>query len=248
MAKITWDGDKALELRKQGLRYYQIAEQLGTNTNSVSSFFWRRFGKLEDKVISEKRGDIPISDNQKEVLFGTLMGDGNLRYNSTGVNVFGRINHCKKQFAYIKYLNENLKDLVSNVKPYIGKAKGNSYDSYYFTFKSNCSLNPFYHMFYTDGKKDVPIDLSLLTPRAMAFWFMDDGSSANPSIKIATCSFSYDGLTRLKNYLKKTYNIEVTITSENRLYFKSESARKFKKLVTPYMEESMMYKFKFVKD
>lgn len=248
MAKMDWDGEKAIQLKNQGLRYYEIAQQLNTTTNKVSSYFWRRFGKLESKVISEKRGDIPISDEQKEILFGTLMGDGNLRYNSNGINVFGRINHCEKQFDYIKYLNENLVGLVSEVKPYVGKAHGKFYNSYYFTFKSNCNLNPLYHMFYTDGKKDVPTDLSLLTPRAMAFWFMDDGTASNPSIQIATCSFSKDGLNRLQNFLKETYNFNTTINSENKLYFKSESARKFKKLVAPYMEESMMYKFKFVKD
>lgn len=246
MVKMDWDGKKAIELKNQGLRYYQIAKQLNTTTNKVSSYFWRRFGKLEEKVISEKRGDISISDEQKETLFGTLMGDGNLRYNLTGINVFGRINHSEKQFNYITYLSENLKGLVSDVRPYISKSKGRAYNSYYFTFKSNCNLNPFYHMFYTDGIKDVPKDLSLLTPRAMAFWFMDDGSASNPSIKIATCSFSIDGLKRIQKYLKEKFDLNINITSEKKIYFKSESARKFKQLILPYMEESMMYKFKYV--
>lgn len=123
------------------------------------------------------------------------------------------------------------------------------YRQCYFCFKPNTELISLYNMFYSKGKKDVPEDLSLLTPRALAWWFMDDGTaSGRCSISIATCSFSLDGLLRLQNYLNTKYNISVTIQKDFKLYFHAESATKFYNLIKNFMHEDMMYKFKFIND
>lgn len=193
-------------------------------------------------------GNIEITEEQKEILFGTLLGDGNLRYNDSGKSVFGRMNHSILQEEYIKYKQNKLKNLTSEVKFYKAKAGSKYYDSLYFTFKSNTQLNSLYHAFYDEsGKKHIPDDLSLLTPIAMAFWFMDDGSASNPSIRIATCSFSVQDLERLKCFLYQRYSLEVTITRERKLYFKAKTKKRFKELVEPYIIESMKYKLKFIK-
>lgn len=247
MAEIKWDLQKALELREKGYRYYEIAKELKVSINSVCCYFHKHYGKL-DKVVSTWRGSIELTQEQKEVIFGTLMGDGNLRYNDSNISIFGRMNHCKKQFEYIKYKQQLLYNLTSEVRPYITKTKEKEYNSYYFTFKSNMKLIFMYDLFYKNNVKHIPKDLSLLTPRAMAFWFMDDGSVANPSIKIATCSFTLEDLKRLQDYLYLEYKLETSIFKGNRLYFKSESARRFKLLVKPFIIPEMMYKFKYVKD
>ena len=99
----------------------------------------------------------------------------------------------------------------------------------------------------SNNKKDVPNDLSLLTPRALAWWFMDDGTSSGKcSISIAACSFSLEGLLRLQKYLKSKYDISVTIQKDFKLYFHAESAIKFYNLVKDFIHEDMMYKFKFI--
>jgi len=193
-------------------------------------------------------GNIEITQEQKEILFGTLLGDGNLRYNDSGKSVFGRMNHSASQEEYIKYKQSNLANLTSNVKSYKAKAGLKYYDSLYFTFKSNIQLNSLYHVFYdVNGKKHIPDDLSLLTPRAMAFWFMDDGTASNPTIKIATCCFSMSDLLRLQTFLSEQYGIDTVITGERKLYFKAKTKKIFKTLVDPYIIESMRYKLKFIK-
>ena len=46
----------------------------------------------------------------------------------------------------------------------------------------------------------------------MAWWFMDDGyASSGCSISIATCSFSLEGILRLKDFLKKIYDLNIEI-------------------------------------
>ena len=90
-------------------------------------------------------------------------------------------------------------------------------------------------------------DLTLLTPKAMAWWFMDDGTTSGKcSISIATCSFSIDGLLRLKEYLKTTYDIDITIQKDFKIYFPSNSAKKFYELIKDFIIPEMMYKFKYL--
>ena len=102
-------------------------------------------------------------------------------------------------------------------------------------------------MFYSSGKKRIPKNLDLLTPKAMALWFMDDGTaSSRCSISIATCSFDIDDLIRLKHFLKNKYNLNITIQKDFKIYFSADSARIFLKLTEKYIIPEMMYKFKFV--
>lgn len=235
------------DLVQQGKSYKEIVEITGYKKNSVYGLCWRLFGKLQDRNAS-RRQSIIITQEQKEYIFGTLLGDGNLQ--KFGKSVMGRNNHSIKQESYCKYKQSKLKNLTYDVK-YSTKSlntTGKRYESCYFCFKPNTELLPFYDMFYQNGKRDVPFDLTLLTPRAMAWWFMDDGTaSGRCSISIATCSFSLNGLLRLKDYLKQTYDISVTIQKDFKIYFTAESAIKFYHLVKDYIIDDMMYKFKYIK-
>ena len=230
-------------LYSKGISYKEIAEITGYSRNTVNGYFWRTKGKMEDPW-KNKRNQIEILQEQKEILFGTLMGDGYIQKQCKN-SYLGRINHCIAQKVYCEHLTNKLLNLVSPVKNYFNHANGKTYHHCYFSLKNNYKLKEFYDLFYKNGKKDVPEDLSLLTPKAMAFWFMDDGySSSGCTIGIATCSFSLEGLLRLKEYLFSTYGITVKITKEFKLYFPAESGRKFYLLVKDFIIPEMQYKFK----
>lgn len=243
--------DKELidKLLKEGKSYKEIVEITGYNKNSVYVWCWKHYGKLEDKQKS-RRQSIQLTESQKEFLFGTLMGDGNLQlFNKNKTSVIGRINHSIKQTQYCIYkqkLFDNISYPVKETIKYL-KTTNKEYKQCYFCFKPNTELLQIYNLFYTNGKKDVPEDLSLLTPKALALWFMDDGTaSSNCSISIATCSFSLEGLLRLKEFLKEKYNLNVTIQKDFKLYFSAESARKFYEITKPYLIPEMLYKFKYI--
>ena len=68
-------------------------------------------------------------------------------------------------------------------------------------------------MFYKDVNgnitKTIPIELySYLTPRALAFWIMDDGSKQGKGILLHINSFKYEEVLFLINILKEKFNIE----------------------------------------
>lgn len=235
------------KLYSKNISYKEIAEITGYNRNSVNGYFHRTKGSMEDSR-KFRRNLIEISQEQKEILFGTLMGDGNIQKQKQH-SYAGRYNHGISQEIYCEQLRKKLEGLVTNLKYSKRTVKGKVYESCYFSLKNNYNLKEFYDMFYIgeNNKRDVPFDLSLLTPRAMAYMFMDDGTATGRcSINIALCSFSLEGLLRLKEFLYKTYSIEITIMKDFKIYFKAESARKFYDLTKEFVIPEMMYKFRFV--
>lgn len=244
--KIKLDYNLLEDLYSQDKSYKEIASITGYSENSVNGYFWRTKGKMTDSK-KFRRNNIDINQEQKEILFGTLMGDGNIQKQYTN-SYLGRFNHSIKQLDYCTYLQNKLSGITTNVKEYSVKNKnGKEYQCCYFSLKNNYQLKEFYDLFYINGKKDIPYDLNLLTPKAMAYWFMDDGSARSGcTISIATCSFSIEALIRIKQYLSDVYGLNVTINKEFKLDFSAESARKFYQLTKEYIIPEMMYKFKFI--
>lgn len=112
------------------------------------------------------------------------------------------------------------------------------------------SFNTIQSMWYAgpNNSKIVPENIAqYLTPRALAYWIMDNGSKAGSGVKLATNSFRLTDLNLLCETLYSLYDLNCTIQSagvENQyvIYIKAESKETLVKLVSPYMEESMMYK------
>lgn len=237
------------DLYSQNLSYKEIIEKTGYLKNSVNGYFWRTKGRMKDDRIF-RRNKIEISQIQKEILFGTLLGDGNIQRQKQH-SYSGRYNHCLEQDVYCTHIKKQLGLLTTEIRysERFCKKYNKTYYSSYFCLKNNYNLREFYDMFYIkeNCKKDVPLDLLLLTPRALAYLFMDDGSANGKcTISIALCSFSIEGLLRLKDFLYEKYEINITIRKDFKVYFPAESARKFYHLTKEYIIPEMMYKFKFI--
>lgn len=56
------------------------------------------------------------------------------------------------------------------------KRTGKNYSSLHFKTKALPLFTEFWSMFYVNGKKVVPVDLTLFTPLALAHLLMQDGS------------------------------------------------------------------------
>ena len=88
----------------------------------------------------------------------------------------------------------------------------------------------------------------LLTPQAIAIWFMDDGSrksNEHQTYIIHALGYTLGELNKVINIFEKKFNIEVKAHRQYekwRLYIMSESADKFRRLIQPYIIPSMQYK------
>src|SRR4051812_6934784 len=109
-----------------------------------------------------------LSDAQRSLIIGTLLGDGAMRCKA---NALIEINHSAQQRSYVDWKYQQLRSFVGT--PPKQRSGNGGRIAYRFTTLSRPEFTPFYRAFYRDDRKVVP---SLtLTPFAMAVWFMDDG-------------------------------------------------------------------------
>lgn len=239
------DKDLVKKLYDEGKSYEEISKILGFSTSSIGRCYRKNFGILKDRS-RNVRQNIQLTQAQKEILFGGLLGDFCLVKHVK--NYRGSVAHSIKQENYAKFLHSKLNSIVGKFRYTKVKANNKIYDECQFTLRPNLQLESFYNSFYNDfnGKKDVPYDLSLLTPLAIAIWFMDDGFLINnghsQTLGFSTCSFSLEGLIRLQNYLKTKYDIDTIIRRNFYLVVRQKDAQKLASLIRPYIIKEMYYK------
>lgn len=243
--KRNIDKDIVKELYDSGKSYEEIAQLLGFTKQSIGRCYRKHFGLLEDRS-RDVRQRINLTDKQKEILFGGLLGDFSIVRHIK--NYRGCISHSVKQETYARFIHEKLNPLVGLFRYTKVKAGNKIYDECQFTIRPNLDLENFYNQFYGDfgGKKDVPYDLSLLTPLALSIWFMDDGflidNGHSQTLGFSTCSFTLEGLIRLQNYLKETYDIDTIIRKNFYLVVRRKDAQKLATLIKPHIIPTMLYK------
>ncbi len=217
---------------------------------------WRPAGELAvgDRVITmePKR----LSDQQMQVILGSLMGDGNLSPNRRGRSgTRFRLGHGAKQAAYLDWKVS----LLGNIEcSRTSNAKG----AVFADFTPLPELAQVHEaVYFGDGKKHLSWDyLKELTPLALAVWYMDDGCftlrskgvqerTQGGTGRVAICveAMSPGSRTRLAEHLRDTYGLDVKLrpvgaAQNSFLHFTTSASEKFQKLVAPFVHPSMEYK------
>lgn len=209
--------------------------KIGKNTNSV-----------REKPLEK---NIELTDIQLEVLYGSLLGDASIgmQWNEARVS----FNQGGDQEAYFDYKCSFFKSLLGKVSKTdrYDKRTNKLYHKYAVRLKCHKYFTRMYNELYPNGVKTVSKEwLDKITPRGLAFWYMDDGTNNGV---LATNSFSYEECLLIQTWFKERYNIDVTIQHQKNksgiqylIYIKSCSRSIFYKLVKPYIIPEMEYKFK----
>jgi recombination protein RecA len=197
-----------------------------------------------------------LSDQQFQVILGSLMGDGNLSPNRRDRNgVRFRLGHGAKQAEYLGWKTSLLGNIKHSVRE---NAKG----AHFVDFTPLPELAELRRAVYLgDGKKFLSEEyLKALPPLALAIWYMDDGSftlrskgvqqrTAGGSGRIEICveAMTEGSQVRLRDYLRDTHGLDVRLRFSGAagkavLVFSTAASAKFQKLVAPYMAPSMEYK------
>jgi len=207
-----------------------------------------------------KRSDKASIENKnnkiKEILFGSLLGDGKLEMGreAPAINArFGFIQSEKNKDYFLFLLNELT--LLGTIKyreySYTDIRKGKIYKSLNFWTKSSPLLTEFYNIFYINKVKVVPnkFELSLLSPVALAHWIMQDGSrGTSKGLYICTDSFTQTEVKLLVDYITNRYKISCSIHKSKgryRIYILAKSVPLVREIVLPHMHQSMLYKLGF---
>jgi recombination protein RecA len=217
---------------------------------------WRPAGELiagDRLLVTESQR---LSDQQMQVVLGSLMGDGNLSPNRRGRSgTRFRLGHGATQAAYLDWKVS----LLGNIEC---SRSVNAKGAVFADFTPLAELAELHDaVYFGDGKKHLTWEyLKALTPLALAIWYMDDGSFSLRSkglqertqggsgrIEICVEAMSAGSRERLVQYLRDTHGLDVRLRAAGALkkavlVFSTAGTVKFQKLVAPFVHPSMDYK------
>ena len=181
-----------------------------------------------------------LTEEQKSILIGCLLGDGTMRKKT---NAYLEINHCYQQKTLVDWIFSKFRNLVIT-KPKWRKGNGKR-EAYRFATRSLPVLTPFYDKFFYKGRKVIPNKLNL-NSLSLAVWFMDDGSKSRSSIYLNTQQFTKIEQLRLIDFLKKKFGFESSLNKDKkyfRIRIRTKSVKKFISLIEPFVLKEFKYKF-----
>lgn len=200
------------------------------------------------KAIDEYKKDLKLTNIQREILVGLLLGDGHLETQNQGKTYRLKVEHSVAQREYLVWMYEHFKEWT-HAAPSLKSKNGKPF-SCWFTTYSHPILNRYAKLFYRGRQKIVPENLSdFLTPLGLSVWFMDDGSiksKRHRTYNIHTVGFKKEEQYVLQKTLLERFNMQTALHRQKgrywRIYIPSESVLTFQKHVSPYILPSMRYK------
>ena len=204
---------------------------------------------MRSRMIEAYKTTLRLSDVQREILVGILLGDACLETQNAGRSYRLKIEQGIGHADYVQHLYWVLRDWVlSPPRPKQGQTRGVTTLNLAFQTVSHLELSVYGELLYRDRRKIVPDTIGeLLTARGLAYWFMDDGSMKSKESKgvlFNTHAFSSDDVDRLVEVLK-TFGLLARTREQSdgtQIYISGASYERFVELVNPYVIEAMRYK------
>lgn len=212
----------------------------------------------------------PLTQTQKEVLYGMVLGDAYLGF--TGNEARLQVKQSAAQHNFVRHLFKVFRPYILSAAPTrIAQRLGDkTYPAYRFETAAHAVFTEVHSMFYaptetilTSGKpkyvKRVPDNIEeQLTPRVVAYFYMCDGSlvrrvkGARPSgASIASHGFCEADNHRLCQALANKFGLHPTLRHSSKrvgegkytsIYFPSRDLKTLQDLLKPYMLKSFYYK------
>jgi len=252
--------NEIIKLCDNGEKVYKIAEIFGVDRHTISKIL-KRYGRKSN--YSSKKFDkvrkIPFSENHKNIIIGTLLGDGCIYKQRKNTNNMYKyyLSHSKKQKEYFLWKFNNLKPFITKYYETETNILGKTHNQLKATSIAHSEFKFYADMFYDNNVKIIPKNIALfLNPITMAIWFMDDGSLNRKSceekgygLRICSLNFTYKDHIILKDALKICFNINVKIGAYNRndkkyyyINFNKRNSWLLKNIIDDYVIDSMKYK------
>ena len=187
---------------------------------------------------------VGLSDLARDVLCGTLLGDGHLNAASSHLS----FSHSERQADYALFKAELLGELSTRVDAFAAAAivgGARSYPVVQVRTLAHRALRILRQDFYGPRKRVPRWLVSELNDRVLAIWFSDDGytrirEGRQPISEIATHGFSDDDRRTLQRALLRL-GLPAK-ASRGRLQFDVPTTRKLSERIAPYTHPSMRYK------
>jgi hypothetical protein len=208
------------------------------------------------ELVAYKESLTMLQPIQRDLLIGSLLGDGNLRFLRENLEATFTIDHSLKQEDYVWYKYRILKDWVLT-EPRIftriyHKDREKMLSSVRFSSISHSVFTSWYDIFYQEGRKIIPenIEEILVSPFSLAVWFMDDGNKNHQAVFLNTQQFLLDEQELLRECLLKNFGLHSTMNKHwvyngkqlYRIRITTESTKELRRLTQEFILPSLKYK------
>lgn len=210
-----------------------------------------KYNKISSEIVEVDAGSINtgdnlalaqpyyLSDNQMQVVYGSVLGDGELRCASkeTGRNVQLRFSQGKAQEDYLNFKQELMSNVMSGP---IRKTRNNSHEG---------ETKSLYELNHLESYKDnyiVPEEIiKNMDELGLAIWYLDDGTYSGYSEKYGNGK-SIIYCQRFKNReclfpIFQRLGLKVTLNDKG-FVFDSDNTNKFHQIICKFVPECMEYK------
>lgn len=241
---------------------YKSSKEIA-NTLHIPDFIIRRYLNKNGLYFGhfspfKSKDEINPNIELKEFIIGSLLGDGCIteyslkEESSKNHNSKLTINHSQIQKDYVLYKQSllNKYNCKNHITEYFRKSKSilngreiKDNGNIILNTTQNVYFNKYRDLWYKNGTKEIPRNI-VLTPLALAIWFMDDGYKSKGNYVLCTNGFTINDQKFLQNLLIKL-NVNTTIQKHgiyHRLYVRTDSVENFTTLILPYICDSMKYK------
>ena len=218
-----------------------IAKLYGVSKPTVAAkchkFGIRMLSKSERSTSSEE-----LTDAQKEVIIGSLLGDGYLSENG-----HFKVTHYQEQLGYLLHTH---KELAPHSLPVFYEEKEMDTGTLAFAFGYRTAqhewLRVLRSIFYPNGEKVFPVAiLKSLTPKSLAYWYFDDGHlDGLPSFALG--AISSDMAQMVAQEVSIRFSVQAYIKSDSGnckiMALRGVSSDVFFGLIRDYSPQCMLYK------
>lgn len=205
---------------------------------------------MRSKVIEEYKKTLVLTSRQREILTGLLLGDGHLETQNDGRTYRLKVEQAVRKKEYVDWLFSEFQDFVRTEPKEKEKTRNESHTKNVgFSTLSVGNFRFHAQQFYQGKQKVVPKRIGkLLSPLALAVWYMDDGSqksSLHRARILNTQGFRKQEIEQLIQVLEKNFNLQAKLRSQKdgyQIYIAAVSADQLKQIIEEHIVPCMRYK------
>ena len=234
-----------------------------TNINYIDKKLLLKAGPNSKLMKDYKNSLYSLNNIQREASIGLMLGDASLQSQNNGRTFRLKFEWGEKNKPYLDHVFALFNEWV--ISPPHEKIRtninNNQVINWGFQTISHEAFNFLSDLFLNENNKKSVRDFLIrdhLTPRGLAFWFMDDGgkldynkNSKNNSIVLNTQSFTESEVLSMAKELSEKFDLSCEVRSNKRkkiIVVKSTSYTKFLELIDPYIIAEMRYKLPGLKN
>lgn len=205
---------------------------------------------MRSKKIEEYKKTLVLTSRQREILTGLLLGDGHLETQNDGRTYRLKVEQAVRKKEYVDWLFQEFQDFV-RTEPKEKEKTRNESQTKNVGFSTLSVGNFRFHaqQFYQGKEKVVPKRIDkLLSPLALAVWYMDDGSqksSLHRARILNTQGFRKQEIEHLIQILEKNFHLQAKLRSQKdgyQIYIAAVFADRLKQIIEEHTVPCMRYK------